>query len=554
MRGKGRLALFSICLAVVVALAHGIARSQAPSSAAATPLQIRQVAYLKASNPSIGAHFGCGGSLPGHIGNSIAISSDGTTLAIGAPHENGGARGVNGNQNDESAYGSGAVYLFTRRGDSWAQQAYIKASNPGPYDNFGLNVALSADGNTLAVAAYWEASAAKGINGNQNDDSIPQAGAVYVFTRRGATWSQQAYLKASNTGRAAIDDNDFGDGDQFGFTLALSADGNTLAAGAVAEDSRAGGINNLAFQDDDSLASSGAVYVFARTGATWSQQAYIKPSNSEGNDLFGYSVGLSGDGNSLVVGAFNEDGSGRTVNAIPDNRATGGGGSGAVYLFERQGATWRQSAYLKGSRNEANDALGYSVAISEDGSTIAAGAGEENCLVPGVNPAGCERSRVVPPGTPAPMGGSSGAGYVWARDGNTWTEQAFLKSSNPQGNDWFGVRMVLSGDGSTLVVSAQNEDSNARGVNGDQSDNSADEAGAVYIFTRSGSTWIQQAYLKAPNTQEFDEFGSALAIARDGRTLVVGARGEDGGAKGANGDQNDNSVDEAGAAYVFALN
>jgi hypothetical protein len=552
MSRKGWLGVCAVPLAAVLTLAHGVARSQAPSPAAATPLQIQQVAYLKASNPSAGAHFACGGSLPGHIGNSIAISSDGSTLAIGAPHENSGARGINGNQNDESGYGSGAVYVFTRRGNSWAQQAYIKASNPGSYDNFGSMVTLSADGNTMAVSALWEASAAKGINGNQNDDSIPQAGAVYVFARRGATWSQQGYLKASNTGRAAVDDDDFGDGDQFGFSLALSADGNTLAASAVAEDGPAGGINILDFQDNDSLASSGAVYVFVRTGMTWSQQAYIKASNSEGNALFGYGVGLSGDGNTLIASAYNENGSGRTVNAIPDSRR---GGNGAVYVFERTGATWRQTAYIKGSRSEQNDAMGYSVSISEDGNTIAAGAAEENCLVPGVNPQGCENTRVpVPAGALAAPGASSGAAYVWARDGGSWRELAFLKSSNPEIYDWFGVRLILSGDGNTLVVGAQNEDGGVKGINGDQKDNSADEAGAIYLFTRSGDTWTQRAYVKSSNVEAFDEFGSAMALTRDGKTMVIGARGEDSSAKGVNGDQNDNSVDEAGAAYVFSIN
>jgi hypothetical protein len=411
-------------------------------------------------------------------------------------------------------------------------------------------VALSANGNTLAVAAYWEASAAKGVNGDQNDDSIPQAGAAYVFTRTGNTWSQQAYIKASNTGRAGVGD-DFGDGDQFGFSLALSADGNTLAAGAITEDSRASGINNLAFQNDDSAVSSGAVYVFTRTDSTWSQQAYLKGSNTDGGDLFGYGVGLSADGNTLAVGAYDEDGSGRGVNTIPDNLRNG---TGAVYVFTRTGSTWSQQAYLKGSRSEINDAIGNSLVVSEDGNTIAAGSGDENCLNPGVNPLGCESSRVIPPGADAAPGGSAGAGYIWARNGNTWTEQAFVKSSNPDANDWFGVRMALSGDGNTLAVTALNEDSSAKGINGKQDDNSAEDSGAAYLFTRSGATWTQQAYVKASNTEEFDEFGTSIALNRDGKVMAVGARSEASAAKGVNGNQNDNSASGAGAAYVFAIN
>jgi len=551
MKGTSRWAFYLVCLVAVVALSQNRARSQSSEAASATPFQIRQVAYLKASNAEAGDHFGCGGSLSGHTGNSIAISSDGSTMAVGAPHESSGAKGINGNQNDESAYGAGAVYVFTRRGDSWAQQAYIKASNPQRSAHFGQVVSLSADGNTMGVSAHFESSAATGINGNQNDDSIPESGALYVFTRAGNTWAQQAYIKASNTGRAAISEDDISDGDQFGYSHALSRDGNTLAVGAITEDSRASGINNLAFQKDDTAVSSGAVYVFIRTGSTWSQQAYLKGANTDGGDLFGYSVGLNADGNTLVVGGYDEDGSGRTANSIPDNLRNG---SGAIYVFDRTDGAWRQTAYLKGSRLENADSLGYSVAVSDDGNTVIAGTAEESCLNPGVNPPGCNNDRALPPGVEVNPGASAGAAYVWSRTGNAWTEMAFLKSSNPSQYDWFGVRTAISGDGNTVVVEAQNEDSNAKGINGNQSDNSADESGAVYIFTRTGNTWVQRAYVKGSNTEAFDEFGSAISISRDGKTLVVGARMEGSAAKGVNGNQNDNSALETGAAYVFSVN
>ena len=192
--------------------------------------------------------------IQGHTGQGVAISADGTTMAVGAPHEASGAAGINGNQRDNSVFDAGAVYVFTRGGEGWTQQAYVKPSNPRSGAEFGHAVALSADGNTLAVSAFWEPSNAKGINGNQKDESIPQAGAVYVFTRRGAAWTQQAYIKASNTGEAGTADA-FGEGDQFGFSLALSADGNTLAVGALTEDSAARGINGN--QADNSAAVGG---------------------------------------------------------------------------------------------------------------------------------------------------------------------------------------------------------------------------------------------------------------------------------------------------------
>src|SRR5579864_4347071 len=215
-----------LCLAAPAVLAPVAAQS---------PAGVRQVAYLKASNTEAIDHFGNGGTLEGH---GVALSGDGSTLAVSAPYESSGAKGINGDQNDNSVYSSGAVYIFVQKNGAWSQQAYIKPSNPGLSYRFGHMVSLSQDGNTLAISAHFEASAAKGINGDQTDKSIPQAGAVYVFTRTGNTWSQQAYIKASNTGEAEKG-NQPADGDQFGFSIGLSGDGNNLAVGAISEDSGA---------------------------------------------------------------------------------------------------------------------------------------------------------------------------------------------------------------------------------------------------------------------------------------------------------------------------
>lgn len=518
------------------------AQSAAPES---KPRQLKQTNYVKASNPTMGNHFGDGGTFVGHTGNALALSADGTTMAVGAPHESSGAKGVNGNMKGQSVYDAGAVYVFTQRNGSWVQQAFVKASHPGMSDHFGGTISLSADGNTMAVAAHWQSSATKGINGNETDTSLPQAGAVYIFTRKGNVWSQQAFIKASNTGRAPEPgkDDDFGDGDQFGYSLALSGDGNNLVVGAIAEDSAAAGININDFQNDDSLISAGAAYVFVRTGTTWSQQAYVKASNSGANDLFGYSVGMSADGNTMSVASYDEAGSGRFVNAIPDNLR---GGTGAVYVFRRTGTTWRQTDYLKGSRGENGDSMGYSMAMSADGNTIVAGAADEDCTTPGINPPGCMDDQKSDT--------STGAVYVFVFDGTRWSEQAFIKSSNPGLKDWFGVRIALSGDGNTMVVGAPNEDGSSQGINGDQKNDAAEESGAAYVFTRSGATWSQQAYVKSSNSKAFDLFASSMAVNRDGSLIAIGAPGEDSGAKGLNGNQNDKSVSESGAVYVFSDN
>ena len=540
MTVRTRLVMLSVGVAVVVGIVHGMTAAPEAQAPAASATQLRQLTYLKASNTDTFDHFAGGGSLPGHIGGPLALSGDGTTMAVGGPHESSAARGIDGNQDDNALYNSGAVYVYVRSGDNWTQQAYIKASNPGQSDMFGISLALSGDGNTLAVAAPWEASGATGVNGDQDDNSLPQAGAVYVFTRAGDTWAQRAYLKASNTGRKGVGDDI--EGDQFGFSVALSADGSTLVAGAVSEDSNATGINGN--QTDDSAVSAGAAYVFARAGNSWAQQGYVKGANTGRGDLFGYGVGLSADGSTMAMTGYDEDGSGKGVNPVDDNDLTG---TGAVYAFERTGGTWRQTGYFKGSRSQRNDALGYTVAVSADGSTIAAGAGEEGCLNGGVNPAGCDVD-TFPDHLQA---ASAGAAYVWARSGDTWTEQAFIKASNPELEDWFATRLALSADGSRLLVGAPMEDSAARGLNGRQEDNSALDAGATYLFTRTGTTWSRHSYIKASNADAFDEFGSSVALSGDGRTVVVGARMESGAATTANGNQNDNEAGQSGAAYVF---
>jgi hypothetical protein len=515
---------------------------------------------VKASNAEAADHFGCGGVLQGHTGQGVALSADGNTMAVGAPHEASSAAGINGNQTDNSLFDAGAVYVFIRAGSRWAQQAYVKPSNPQTGAQFGHYVALSADGNTLAVSAYWEASNAKGVNGNQRDESIPQAGAVYVFARRGTTWTQQAYIKASNTGEAGTADT-FGEGDQFGFSLALSADGNTLAVGALTEDSAATGINGN--QANNSALSAGAVYVFVRGGTAWSQQAYVKPANIDAGDMFGYAVSLSADGNILAVGSFDEDGSGNGIDPPHDNRR---GGAGAAYVFTRTSGAWTQQAYIKPSNGETQDSFGVHVALSDDGGTLVVGMLDEDCRATGVNAPGCNNDWMDDL--------SMGAAYVFVRTASAWSQQAFLKPSNTGPNDWFGSRLALSGDGNTIAIGAALEDSGARGINGRQNDESAGEAGAVYLFTRTrlrqGSggqaetSWRQQAYIKGSNTEAFDEFGSSVALDRQGRLLVVSARGEDSAARGVDGNppsrsaprgasSDDNSASEAGAVYIFGL-
>ena len=126
-----------------------------------------------------------------------------------------------------------------------------------------------------------------------------------------------------------------------------------------------------------------------------------------------------------------------------------------------------------------------------------------------------------------------------------------MKASNTDASDEFGSDVSLSNDGNSLAVGAAQEGSNAAGTGGDQSNNSASEAGAVYVFTRSGTTWTQQAYVKASNTDASDRFGSDVSLSNDGNSLAVGAAQEGSNAAGIGGDQSNNSASKTGAVYLY---
>ena len=403
---------------------------------------------------------------------------------------------------------------------------YLKASNTGYGDQAGYSLALSADGSTLAVGAPYEDSSASGINGNQADEAGQDSGAVYVYTRNGGSWSQQAYVKASNTG--------FNDG--FGWSVALAADGNTLAVGAPGEDSSATGVGGN--QADNAASGSGATYVYTRSAGVWSQQAYVKASNTGFDDSFGWSVALAADGNALAVGAPYEDSSATGINGnAADNTAQD---SGAAYVYTRSGGNWSQQAYVKASNTGLADRFGWSMALADDGSTLAVGAPYEDSSATGIN------------GNTADNAASeSGAAYVYTRSAGVWSQQAYVKASNTGFGDQFGSSLALGAAGDTLAVGAPFEDSSATGLNGSESDESGSNSGAAYLYTRSAGVWRRLAYVKASNTGFDDGFGSNLALAADGNTLAAGAPLEDSGATGIGGTQADNSVGSSGAVYLY---
>ena len=237
-----------------------------------------------------------------NFGRSVAISGD--TVTVGA------------NGDDDGGSGSGSAYVFTRSGGNWSQQAKLTATDAAAGDQFGGSVAISGD--TVAAGASLD------------DDCGTDSGSVYVFTRSGSSWIQQAKLTATD-GAAS---------DQFGASVAIF--GDTVVAGASL--------------DDDGGTSSGSAYVFTRSGGNWSQQVKLFAFDGAAGDQFGISVAISGD--TVVVGAYGDD--------------DGGIDSGSAYVFTRGVSSWFLSAKLGASDAAVDDQFGRSVAISGD--TVVVGA------------------------------------------------------------------------------------------------------------------------------------------------------------------------------------
>ena len=361
-----------------------------------------------------------------YFGGSVAISSDGNTAIIGA----------NGKDSNR-----GAVYIFIRSGTSWSVQAKLQAqaSDRVANDYFGRSVAISSDGNTAII----------GANGKDSG-----RGAVYIFIRSGTSWSEQAKLQAGD--RVAYD--------YFGRSVAISSDGNTAIIGADGKDS-----------------GRGAVYIFIRSGTSWSVQAKLQAQASDrvAYDYFGYSVAISSDGNTAIIGANGKDSS-----------------IGAAYIFIRSGTSWSEQAKLQAQAGDrvANDQFGRTVAISSDGNTAIIGAYLKDSA----------------------EGTNTGAAYIFIRSGTSWSEQAKLQASDRVANDYFGANVAISSDGNTAIIGADGKDSNR---------------GAVYIFIRSGTSWSVQAKLQAQAGDRVanDYFGYRVAISSDGNTAIIGAYNKDAG-------------------------
>jgi hypothetical protein len=437
-----------------------------------------------------------------YFGVSLAISDDGLTMVVGASGDDSPSAAE---PDDNSLRDSGAAYVFAReaRDAEWVQKAYLKASNADELDGFGWAVAISGDGKYVAVCGGDDSDGS-----TQSDNSMRDTGAVYVYRNDngGGGWVQDAYVKAS---RPQMDSF-------FGTSVALSTDGSTLAVGAA----YAGG--NLG-----PFEAPGAAYLFRRGPSGWTEQAIVTASNADAGDRFGNQVALDGSGNLLAVSAPSEMSNATGVDGNQDENIDGLDG-GAVYTFkfaptaDGSDFVWRQQSYIKRSYPDTSgfggDSFGYSLALSSDGSTLAAGTPWENSAARGVN--GDQSSTAA-----------QWAGAVWvfrATANDSWAQEAYVKADNADAYDGFGEAIALSSDGNHLVVGASFEASNAtKPVGGDPFNNDAPGVGAAYVFERNETEWAQQAYLKPARAKRAaaglpSSFGNCVDVNGTGDVIGVG--------------------------------
>jgi hypothetical protein len=368
-----------------------------------------------------------GTGVPGvpYQGTSVSLSGDGNMAIVGGYNDN--INGTNAGQPGPE----GAAWLFTRTAGNWAQQGskLVATGNIGNASQ-GFSVAMSGDGNTA-------------ISGGYTDDN--NKGAAWVFTRNGATWLQQSKLVATNPAGSS----------QQGFSVAIAADGNTALVGAPYDGS-----------------STGATWVYTRFGTTWSQQAKLVGTGSPFS-LQGYSVSLSDDGNTALVGGLGES-----------------AGIGAAWVFKRTAGAWVEVTKLVGADYTGFPQQGYSVSLSGDGNTAAVGGSTDNSGL--------------------------GATWIFTQSSGTWAQQGSkLVGTGNSGNAFFGQSVSLSADGNKAVI-------------GGFRDNN--EKGAVWVFTRTGAVWTQQGNKLVGTTGSANaNQGISVSMSGDGNTFIEGGSGDNNG-------------------------
>jgi len=382
-----------------------------------------QAQFIQQGNALVGS--GAAGPMSNQ-GVSVAISADGNTAIVGSNFDD---------TNNDTGGSTGAAWIFTRTNGAWSQQGNkLVGTGAAGQASQGGSVAISADGNTAI------------LGGAADNDG---AGAAWVFTRSNGVWTQQAKLTGSGAAGAANQ----------GVAVAISGDGNTAILGGYFDN-----------------AGVGAAWIFTRSSGAWTQQGQkLAGLGAVGFANQGVAVGLSGDGNTAIVG-------GDTDNF---NNSTGLS-AGAAWVFTRSSGVWTQQGNkLDGSGAAGQANQGLSVAISSDGNTAIVGGFADNNY--------------------------AGAAWIFTRANGVWTQQGNkLAGPGAVGQASQGGSVAISGDGSTAIV----------GGNGDNN-----HAGAAWIFTRTNGAWSPQGSKLVGIAATGSAEGSSVALSADASTALLGGPG-----------------------------
>jgi len=381
-------------------------------------------------------------------------------------------------------------------------QYKIFADDGAAGDQFGQPVDIDGDGTRLIAGGPW------------NDG---YSGSAYIFFWNGTSWTQEQKLLSG----------DIASSDHFGISVSMSSDGTRCICGVPNQDTNGN--------------DAGAVYIFSRSGTTWTQEQKILASDGVAGDRFGRSVSMSSDGTRVISGAHGKDESGN------DN-------AGAAYIFTRSGTTWTQEQKILASDIGVWQFFGYSIIMSGDGTRCVVGAYGDDTLNPESGAVyvfsrsgttWTQEQKIVASfsdGTTSHFGlivsmdingnrfmatSNDNVAFAFVRSGTTWTQEQIITASDLIPVNRFGESLTLSNDGLRCVIGNYTDSTNGTG------------SGAIYIFDRNDTTWVEGDKLLADDGLPSDWFGRYIAISDDRSKVVVGATGD--GTLG----------NEAGSVYIL---
>lgn len=383
------------------------------------------------------------GASSDYFGYCVAVSYSGETIAVGAYGD------------DDKGSNSGSAYVYRRNGTTWSFHKKIVPVDGFKNDYFADNLAVSGDGNRIAIGSH------------QDDDKGTNSGSAYVYVLQDNDWVLEAKLTAS-TGAS---------GDYFGKAVDINHSGNRVVVGA--------------YTDDDLGTDSGSAFVYVRNGSVWTQEAILRSPTGRASDYFGRAVAISGDGLTIISGAYQDDDEGTN--------------SGAAFLYRYINGTWGFLTKLLHTDVAASDYFAWSVDLSYNGKFA-------------IISSYCDDDR----------GSNSGSVHIFTEIDGTWAREIKLVPSDGAAKDYFGYSVSMSNNGKSIAISSHLDD-----------DGGQSASGSIYFYNRIDGVWTLFKKLYASDSAASDYFGFSTALSGNGKVVVAGSY------------MNDDKGTSSGSAYVF---